>query len=115
MKLGSLNCAPSFTVRRQNGQIEATGDGSVFLGYTAQDQDGVWTKWRWNGVNFELSTDHFGIYPTYYFKDAHSLSVSTSVIDLLKSGASPELDDAAIAVFLSDSFISSTAHDAKSP
>lgn len=100
MKLGSLNCAPSFTVRRQNGQIEATGDGSVFLGYTAQDQDGVWTKWRWDGANFELSTDRFGIYPTYYFKDAHSLSVSTSVIDLLKSGASPELDDAAIAVFL---------------
>lgn len=100
MKLGSLNNSPGFTLRRQDGRVEAKGIESVFLGYTSQDRDGVWTQWHWDGANFELTTDRYGIYPTYYFKDAHSLSVSTGVIDLLNAGASPELDDAAIAVFL---------------
>ena len=100
MKLGSLNNAPGFTLRRHDDRVEAKGNESVFLGYTSQDRDGVWTQWHWDGASFELTTDRYGIYPTYYFKDAHSLSVSTGVIDLLNAGASPELDDAAIAVFL---------------
>ena len=100
MNLGSLNSAPGFTLRRQNGQITARGSESVFLGYTLENNDGIWVKWDWDGARFELSTDRYGIYPTYYFKDDHSFGVSTSIVELLRSGASAELDDAAIAVFL---------------
>ena len=100
MKLGSLNKAPGFILRRSNGTTSTQGSPSVFLGYSVDDQDGVWTKWNWDGARFELSTDRYGFYPTYYFKDAQAFGVSTSIIELLKSGASRELDDAALSVFI---------------
>lgn len=100
MKLGGLNKSPSFTLRRQNGQLAIAGSEQVFLGYSLDDHDGVWTKWQWDGANFELTTDRYGIYPTYYFKDGPALGVSTSVTELLRRGANTALDDTAIAVFL---------------
>ena len=100
MKLGSLNDAPSFTLRRQNGEPSTEGKPSVFLGYSVADGDGIWTRWNWDGANFQLSTDRYGLYPTYYFKTAQTFAVSTSIDELLKSGASLELDDSALAVFL---------------
>ena len=100
MKLGGLNQSPSFTLRRRNGQLAIAGSEQLFLGYSLDDHDGVWTKWQWDGATFELATDRYGIYPTYYFKQGPSFGVSTSVTELLKAGANAELDDAAIAVFL---------------
>ncbi len=100
MKLGGLNKSPRFTFRRQNGQVTVDGSLSVFLGYSLASRDGVWTNWDWDGATFDLSTDRYGIYPTYYFKEGQSFGVSTSIPELLKSGASPELDDPALAVFI---------------
>lgn len=100
MKLGGLNKAPRFTLRRQNGQLTTNGSESSFLGYSLDDNDGVWTKWDWDGASFALATDRYGIYPTYYFKEGSAFGVSTSITELLHAGASKELDDAALAVFL---------------
>ncbi len=100
MNLGGLNKAPRFTLRRRNGQLAIHGSEKVFLGYSLDDHDGVWTKWNWDGTRFDLATDRYGIYPTYYFKEGASFGVSTSATELLKAGANAELDDTAIAVFL---------------
>ncbi len=100
MKLGLLNKAPGFTLRRSNGVSSTQGSSSVFLGYCLDDHDGVWTGWKWDEAKFVLRTDRYGFYPTYYFKNAQGFGVSTSIVQLLKSGVSRELDDSALAVFL---------------
>ena len=99
MKLGLLNKAPGFTLRRSNGVSSTQGSSSVFLGYCLDDHDGVWTGWKWDEAKFVLRTDRYGFYPTYYFKNAQGFGVSTSIVELLKSGVSRELDDSALAVF----------------
>ena len=100
MKLGSLNDASSFALRRKNGEISTRGTPSRFLGYSTDGADGVWTNWHWDGTTFQVSTDRYGIYPTYYFKAPQAFAVSTSIPELLNLGVDRELDDAAIAVFL---------------
>jgi asparagine synthase (glutamine-hydrolysing) len=100
LKLGSLNKSPGFFLRRENGRTTTSGSASEFLGYTLDDRDGIWSRWDWDDKRFELRTDRYGLYPTYYFKDAQGFGVSTSIIELLKFGVNRELDDPALAVFL---------------
>jgi asparagine synthase (glutamine-hydrolysing) len=100
LRLGSMNKSPGFFLRRHNGVATTRGSDSAFLGYTLSDRDGIWSRWNWDGTQFDLRTDRYGLYPTYYFKDAQDFGVSTSIVELLKFGANREIDDPAMAVFL---------------
>jgi asparagine synthase (glutamine-hydrolysing) len=100
MQRGSINESQGFGLRRTGAELQTQGSGAAFLGYTLGDSDGVWVRWQWHAPRFELWSDRYGFYPVFYHSDAQSFGVSTSLVDLLRGGASRDLDDAAIAVFL---------------
>ena len=94
---------PATLVLDRNGDVQ--GNTDLFWGYkTSHDHDGryggVWVEWRFKNDHLHLSNDRFGIAPFYYYATRDKFAVSTSIVDLLRSGAPDELDDAAIAVFL---------------
>lgn len=62
--------------------------------------DGVWAEWRWDGSELVVRTDRFGFMPVFYWSDKDSITVSTSLIDLVARGAPTEIDPVAISVFL---------------
>ena len=62
--------------------------------------EGVWATWHWDGRQLVLQNDRFGFFPVYYAELPDGFAVSTSALELLRAGASRQLDDAAIAVFL---------------
>ena len=62
--------------------------------------EGVWATWHWDGRQLVLQNDRFGLFPVYYAELPDGFAVSTSALELLRAGASRQLDDAAIAVFL---------------
>ena len=57
-------------------------------------------KWTWDGESLTITTDPTGFYPLFYFVRGAEIAISTSLVRLLDEGASRELDDAALAVFL---------------
>ena len=65
-------------------------DGSV---------DGVFAEWRWDGRTLSVANCRYGLRPIFYFVRPGEICVSTSIEKLLALGASPELDQEALAVF----------------
>lgn len=87
------------------GEWNASGDHRVSLGYSIganadTAKEGIWARWYWNGDKLTLSNDRFGFFPIFYTIFHGGIGVSTSAMELIRAGASPELDDAAISVFL---------------
>ena len=103
-------CEPvKFIVQEKNDELSVVGQESAFLGYKidskkSQNAGGVWVEWAWRDNGFELKNDRYGFFPLYYYKTAHSFGVSTSILELLQSDVSTDLDDAALAVFLRSGF-----------
>ena len=60
----------------------------------------MFARWAWDGERLIAANDRFGVQPLYYASEAGTLRISPSVGALLRSGASPALDDAALAVFV---------------
>ncbi len=94
-----------FILKSSEGRTLINGATTACLGYKTASgdglrQEGVWADWKWDGDRFELLNDRYGIYPLFYYAKNGDFGVSSSIIDLLENGASTQLDDAAIAVFL---------------
>jgi hypothetical protein len=66
----------------------------------ALDGDGTFARWSWNAPTLTAATDRFGVQPLFYAADQNAIRISPSIAELLNSGAAPDLDDAALAVFL---------------
>lgn len=66
------------------------GDGAV---------DGVFAEWHWDGRRLSVANCRYGLRPLFYFQRPGEICVSTSIDRLLALGASPELDQEALAVF----------------
>ena len=94
-----------FILRSKDGAISVSGNASAEFGYRmgsgeSEADDGVWVDWAWGNDRFELKNDRLGLYPMFYHRDRNGFGVSNAIADLIGSGCSTELDDAAIAVFL---------------
>ena len=73
------------------------GPASCVIGYPA---DGIYTEWHWNGSELTLQNDRYGLFPTYYFVGEDQFGLSPSLEQLFALGASTDLDDTALAVFV---------------
>lgn len=70
------------------------GDGN------AEDPEGVFAQWAWDGSELSVGTDRYGMYPLYYFESDSQFAVSPSISRLLDLGIPAALDLPALAVFL---------------
>jgi asparagine synthetase B (glutamine-hydrolysing) len=93
-----------FHARKDRDQVSAKGDARCFSGHKiggrGQNSDGIYAEWSWDGNRLTVRNDRYGFYPLYYSLQDNEISVSQSIFRLLAEGASPEIDQTAIAVFL---------------
>lgn len=91
--------------RQPSGLFTVSGKSSASLGYRysgagVSEDEGVWAEWNWDGRQLTVRNDRFGFLPVYYAQLPSGFGVSTSALELIRAGASTELDDAAVAVFV---------------
>lgn len=103
--LGALNRAQFLAVRRTPDGFVTRGEATAFIGHslpatTADRPDGAWVRWSWDGGALTVSNDRCGLVPVYYVLGPDSFALSTSIPRLLEEGASAELDEDALSVFL---------------
>jgi len=96
---------PFLHIRRAAGGFEISGQTDCVAGHKIQNPartevDGVFIEWSWDGNCLKARNDRYGFYPAYYYADSNQIAVSTSIGRLLESGASRNLDDVALSVFL---------------
>lgn len=96
---------PALILDHGGGVVRASGmatyrshHGAVDAGATRGS--GVFFEWSWDGLQLDATTDRYGFHPAFVFEAPGRVGVSPSVAALLDAGAPPELDDAALAVFL---------------
>ena len=87
-----------------HGAVRSDGCPTYRLGQRTGDRDGIFAEWEWDGARLVANTDRYGLYPIYYYATDSTVAVSSSVARLLELGAPRDLDDAAVAVFLSLGF-----------
>ena len=96
--------APYFLVRICDGRVCTRGVSTCILGHRIPGRegisDGIFAGWTWNGTHLRVINDRYGFYPLYYFCDKDRVAVSPSMTKLLTMGASTELDEEGLAVFL---------------
>lgn len=102
---GSLNGGQLFWARREGGRFVTGGQPEVFIGHrlpsrAGEPADGAYLEWRWSGDEIAVRSDRYGLIPAYYVAERDFFALSTSLEGLLEAGASRELDDDALAVFL---------------
>jgi hypothetical protein len=94
---------PFLHVEQAGDSCVAQGNTEDFLGHKICRSDGssegVFAEWKLEGDRLEIRNDRFGFFPLYYWASESQIAVSPSITRLLRQGASPELDDGAIAVF----------------
>ena len=106
---GSANCI----IKYANEGATIIGSKNAFLGYkldSLSGNNGIFAQWDFQDDTLIGTNDALGFFPVYYTISKNSFAVSSSILDLigLIDGA-PQLDDAAIAVFLrTGSFIGNT-------
>jgi asparagine synthase (glutamine-hydrolysing) len=96
---------PFLHIRRVAGGFDIRGQTECALGHKIQnpartDVDGIFVEWAWDGSCLRVRNDRYGFYPAYYYADSDQIAISTSIHRLLESGASRNLDDVALAIFL---------------
>lgn len=88
-----------------DGVVATDGVEQADLGYrlvrATDDRDGGnWVAWRWDGACLTLRNDRYGALPFYYAADASSITIASSIDQLLALGASATLDIDGLSVFL---------------
>lgn len=97
--------APYCRVKLTKRGAEIHGAPHCSLGHQLPHEDtglpeGVFCRWSWDGIRFQLRNDRYGCFPIFYFCREDELCVSPSLPKLLELGAPREFDDAALAVFI---------------
>jgi asparagine synthetase B (glutamine-hydrolysing) len=96
---------PKILITLNNRGIDTQGLSSCSLGYKIPsvndtEYEGIWADWKWHNKQFECTNDRYGFFPLFYFESGGTFGLSSSLIELLHSGAPRELNDPALAVFL---------------
>jgi asparagine synthase (glutamine-hydrolysing) len=89
------------------GEVKVRGTATHFEGddtdsssYSDNLGRGVFAFWSWSENRLIVRNDRYGFYPLFYFVRQDAIGVSTSILNLLALGASPEFDSGGLAVFL---------------
>jgi len=99
----TTTAVPFFHARWDGHRTKVRGDGTAYRSAIPDDvpnHGDPFASWAWDGQTLTITTDPTGFYPLFYFVRDTEIAISTSLVRLLEEGASPELDDAALAVFL---------------
>jgi hypothetical protein len=67
---------------------------------TADGDGGSFVSWKWDGRRLVVESDPFGLVPAFVYRTDRDVAVSTSISKLVDEGATPHIDEAAMAVFL---------------
>ena len=93
-----------FEARIVDGEVTTSGTPDVVLGHRIErpdpPEDGSWVQWLWDGQELVITNDRFRSYPCYVAMTPDSIRVSPSIDRLLRLGANRDLDEAALAAFL---------------
>lgn len=92
--------SPFIHLRACGDTVRCAGSPSFRAGHRLPGGDGIFAFWDWNGTTLTAGVDRYGFRNLYYFRREGEIAISPSLTELLKLGASPEFDDAALAVFL---------------
>jgi asparagine synthase (glutamine-hydrolysing) len=94
--------APATIMIRANGSTLNVIGSATFLGgypiFAHGERDGIFGEWHWDGQRLEARVDRLGMFPLYYSELPNGIAVSTSISDLIKAGASPEIDWTALQI-----------------
>jgi asparagine synthase (glutamine-hydrolysing) len=97
---------PYVVIKRAGGESTFKGVAECFLGHriprpgSQHGDDGIFAGWKWDGAVLRAYNDRYGMFPLYYFQTGSEVGLSTSILQLLSSGAPRDLDYEALAVFL---------------
>lgn len=87
-------------VIRTNGSEFDVAGPATFLGgnpiYADGERDGSFGEWRWDGQKLRAQVDRLGMFPLFYSELPNGIAISTSITELVKAGASVEMDWAAL-------------------
>ncbi len=102
---GDWTLRPFAHARMHAGNVTIRGLRAWFRGHVirlspAGTTDGIFAAWSADEDAIEVRNDRYGFYPLYYFSNGQEFAVSPFVLTLLALGASRELDDEGLAVFL---------------
>jgi asparagine synthase (glutamine-hydrolysing) len=67
---------------------------------TASPLADAFVRWQWDGREFVVRNDAFGLIPLFVYQHAGTIALSTSIDKLVHEGAPVHVDWAALAVFL---------------
>jgi asparagine synthase (glutamine-hydrolysing) len=96
---------PYIHVRLSESELRIDGANECHIGrrvaanQSSVDQ-GIFANWNWNGERLLVQNDRFGFFPLFYAKTANAICISPSIQRILALGVEPDLDEAALAVFL---------------
>jgi asparagine synthase (glutamine-hydrolysing) len=101
---GEWMSRPFVHARMHEGRASIRGLKTWFGGHVirlpAGATDGIFAAWSADEQGVEIRNDRYGFYPLYYFSNDREFAASPFVLTLLALGASRELDDEGLAVFL---------------
>lgn len=103
-EVAATNSRPATIVIRKDGsQFNILGPTRFQGGYPIfanGDQDGAFGQWQWNGQRLLARVDRLGMFPLFYSEIPQGIALSTSISELIKAGASSEIDWTALRVLL---------------
>ncbi|MDF2177295.1 asparagine synthetase B family protein [Aliiglaciecola sp. CAU 1673] len=87
-----------------NQQLKTEGVASCSLGKPinindgAEQADGIYLNWQWDGQELNASNDRYGMYPLYYAAFNGEIVISPSIFPILNTSVPKDLDYAALAI-----------------
>jgi hypothetical protein len=92
-------------IRKTSAGVEWQGARQYSRGHMipregAERPDGVFAEWTWDGRELLIRNDRYGVASLFYCPLKDGIVASPSLLTLLAHGASPEIDEPALAVFL---------------
>lgn len=98
--------AQYFVVQQAKGLTETKGQPTATFGHqlphvSGSTSDGIFASWCWDGTRLVVTNDRYGLYPLFWYRTpCGGVGISNSLLQLVKLGASTDLDFEALAVFL---------------
>ncbi len=95
----SVARSATIVIRSKGSRPDVVGP-LTFLGgypiYANGERDGIYGEWHWNGEKLRAQVDRLGMFPLFYCELPNGIAISTSISELIKAGADPEIDWAAL-------------------
>ncbi len=93
----------TITIRKNGAQFSVAGPARFLGGYPVYangERDGAFGEWQWDGQMLQARVDRLGMFPLFYSEIPGGIALSTRISELIKAGASSEVDWTALHVLL---------------